>query len=210
MVMPPKQRNIVIRPGDVFEVYAGGAGGYGDPLEREPEAVLKDVSNSEISIQAASKLYGVIVNEKIPELDPKAVEKVRRQIITERIGPLKSFNHGTKDSNNEIMIAEYLSIQKVDGLESIICRKCGQSLCNSTQSYKQGCLTCDIKLSETNLLIDDELQSKYIDEKVVFRMFFCPSCGVNIENEICRETDEHLFDIEISIFPKQQNQNGAK
>jgi acetone carboxylase gamma subunit len=33
----------------------------------------------------------------------------------------------------------------------------------------------------------------------VFRQFFCPGCGALIENEIAREGDEVLRDIELAL-----------
>jgi N-methylhydantoinase B len=38
-----------------------GGGGYGDPLERDPEAVLLDVLNGYVSIEAAARDYGVVI-----------------------------------------------------------------------------------------------------------------------------------------------------
>ena len=40
---------------------------------------------------------------------------------------------------------------------------------------------------------------RYIDERPVFRQFFCPGCGALIENEIAREGDQVLRDIELAI-----------
>ena len=37
---------MIIRRGEVFRHELAGAGGWGDPLERDPEAVLKDVATS--------------------------------------------------------------------------------------------------------------------------------------------------------------------
>jgi N-methylhydantoinase B len=39
-----------------------GGGGYGNPLEREPQDVLKDVINGYVSIEAAKQSYGVVVH----------------------------------------------------------------------------------------------------------------------------------------------------
>jgi N-methylhydantoinase B len=38
-----------------------GGGGYGDPFERDPDAVLRDVLNGYVSIEAAARDYGVVV-----------------------------------------------------------------------------------------------------------------------------------------------------
>jgi N-methylhydantoinase B len=39
-----------------------GGGGYGDPFEREPQAVLEDVVNGYVSLEAAERDYGVVIN----------------------------------------------------------------------------------------------------------------------------------------------------
>src|SRR5579864_3562214 len=38
-----------------------GGGGYGDPFEREPQAVLDDVLNGYVTVKAAAREYGVVV-----------------------------------------------------------------------------------------------------------------------------------------------------
>ena len=39
-----------------------GGGGYGDPFSRDPHAVLEDVLNGYVSIEAAERDYGVVVH----------------------------------------------------------------------------------------------------------------------------------------------------
>ena len=40
---------------------------------------------------------------------------------------------------------------------------------------------------------------RYIDDRPVFRQFFCPGCGALIENEVARESDPVLRDIELHL-----------
>ena len=40
---------------------------------------------------------------------------------------------------------------------------------------------------------------RYIDDRPVFRQFFCPGCGALIENEIARTADDVLRDIELEM-----------
>lgn len=47
--------------GEVVSVRTGGGGGYGDPMERDPEAVAADVENGYVSRTAARETYGVAV-----------------------------------------------------------------------------------------------------------------------------------------------------
>ena len=53
-------------PGDVVSVQTPGGGGYGDPLERDPEAVLEDVRDGKVSVSKAEGAYGVVVNDGAP------------------------------------------------------------------------------------------------------------------------------------------------
>jgi N-methylhydantoinase B len=50
-----------LEPGESFHHLAGGGGGFGDPLEREPERVVDDVLDGYVSAEAAARDYGVIV-----------------------------------------------------------------------------------------------------------------------------------------------------
>ena len=39
-----------------------GGGGWGDPYEREPERVLRDVRDGVVSVEAARREYGVVID----------------------------------------------------------------------------------------------------------------------------------------------------
>jgi N-methylhydantoinase B len=47
--------------GDTFELVSQGGGGFGDPLERDPDRVLCDVIEGLVSKQAALADYGVAI-----------------------------------------------------------------------------------------------------------------------------------------------------
>jgi N-methylhydantoinase B len=47
--------------GDVISFQQSGAGGYGDPFERDPARVLADVLDDYVSIEAARAQYGVVI-----------------------------------------------------------------------------------------------------------------------------------------------------
>ena len=50
--------------GTVYFQQAGGGGGYGNPLERPVEQVVKDVKNGVISVEKAKEDYGVVVDTR--------------------------------------------------------------------------------------------------------------------------------------------------
>ncbi|NQV56564.1 MAG: hydantoinase B/oxoprolinase family protein, partial [Rhodospirillales bacterium] len=62
------------------KVYTAGGGGWGDPLERDPEAVGNDVAEGLVSMESAAAHYGVIVDADSFIPDRKATENLRRQM----------------------------------------------------------------------------------------------------------------------------------
>ena len=60
--MLPSKLTMTIKRGDVFRHVLAGAGGWGDPLERDPAAVLRDVRNELLSPEKAAADYGVVVD----------------------------------------------------------------------------------------------------------------------------------------------------
>jgi N-methylhydantoinase B len=59
--------------GDVISFQQPGAGGYGDPWERDPARVLDDVLDDYVSVEAAREAYGVVVAGTGAELTVDAV-----------------------------------------------------------------------------------------------------------------------------------------
>ncbi len=54
---------VPVAEGDVFERPSAGGGGLGDPLERDPQAVLEDVVDGYVTPRRAALDYGVVVEE---------------------------------------------------------------------------------------------------------------------------------------------------
>jgi N-methylhydantoinase B len=74
-----KKETITIKKGDILRVMTSGAGGWGYPLERDPEMVLEDVRNGLVSPKRAKEVYGVVLKERSLEVDKEKTEKLRRQ-----------------------------------------------------------------------------------------------------------------------------------
>ena len=75
-----------LRRGDVFRHEMSGGGGYGDPLERDPDSVLRDVIEEKVTPAYARREYGVVVVETEGpgawRLDLSATRNLREQIRT--------------------------------------------------------------------------------------------------------------------------------
>jgi N-methylhydantoinase B len=76
----PGKFTMTIKRGDVFRHVLAGAGGWGDPLERDPAAVLKDVRNELLSAGKAKADYGVVIDTVRWVVDEAATAKLRADI----------------------------------------------------------------------------------------------------------------------------------
>ena len=80
----PTKLTMNIKREDIFRHELAGAGGWGDPLEREPGRVLKDVRNEMVGIKAASDVYGVIIDPESWRVDEAATGKRRAELRARR------------------------------------------------------------------------------------------------------------------------------
>ena len=69
---------MTIRRGEVFRHEVAGAGGYGDPLQRDVNAVERDVRNELVSVVAARADYGVVI--EAGAVDRAATERLRDEM----------------------------------------------------------------------------------------------------------------------------------
>ena len=63
--------------GQIVRVVTTGGGGWGDPLEREPELVLRDVIDGKVSAAAARDDYGVVLASR-PTMHSRSMRPRRR------------------------------------------------------------------------------------------------------------------------------------
>ena len=73
-----------MRAGEVFRSEMPGSGGYGDPLERDVQAVVEDVRQSKISSPHARAAYGVVVDPESLTLDAEETNTHRQRLRAER------------------------------------------------------------------------------------------------------------------------------
>ena len=91
----PSKLTITIRRGDVFRHEVAGAGGWGDPLERDPAMVLRDVRNELVSRDAAHADYGVVLLERPLAVDEPATAALRQQLRAQRQESVPIYDWGT-------------------------------------------------------------------------------------------------------------------
>jgi N-methylhydantoinase B len=75
-----------VRAGEVIRIRTTGGGGWGDPLDREVSAVVRDVLWGKVSVVGARDDYGVVVTGEpdAPAADHDATESLRAQLRADR------------------------------------------------------------------------------------------------------------------------------
>jgi len=68
-----------LKPGDVVTIDAAGGGGYGNPLERDPEMLETDVREGYVGVEKAREYYGVAIDPKTFKVDIEATKKLRKE-----------------------------------------------------------------------------------------------------------------------------------
>jgi N-methylhydantoinase B len=178
-----RQQDFVQNPSDAYAVLWSAAGGFGDPLERDPKKVEADVANGDVSAGAAKSIYGVVVG------DPKATQAERERQRLARIGDKPS---GRKlEGKVELRATENLAVRG----GRWCCAKCATDLGSARGNYKAGCVRLDRPIEASNPIVGDP--ARFIDPRPQFRQFCCPGCGLLVENEIAVAEEPVLADVEL-------------
>jgi N-methylhydantoinase B len=180
-----RQQDFVQNPADVYAVLWSAAGGFGDPLERDPAKVKADVDNGDVTEKAALEIYGVVL-DNLP-----ASERRRHEIRARRL----QGHHKTAQKvggKQKFLATESVAVHDN---KHYGCAKCGTDLGPVSHNYKDYCVRNNLPIQAANPIVGDP--KRFIDPVPQFRQFCCPGCGLLIENEIAVADEPLLKDVEI-------------
>jgi N-methylhydantoinase B len=189
-----KTNGTPLQAGDVFVASVGGGGGYGDPLEREPERVARDVELEYVSREAAADVYGVALDEQ-GGVDESGTADLRRAILERRSGwtpASERFEDGPDPTSMPATgeepqhVHEYLVMRDEDDRRVIACSRCDHIVSDGAGSYKLGLLVDESPVTAVPTVDDPAI---FLDEEMVFRQSCCPGCQVLISAEILRASE---------------------
>lgn len=83
--LPAKCEDVAVKAGDLLFFNTWGGGGWGDPLQRDPELVRQDVERGLVSV-AGAKRYGVALQED-GGVDEQATKALRETLSAKRGKP---------------------------------------------------------------------------------------------------------------------------
>jgi N-methylhydantoinase B len=178
-------------PDDFYEWSPHAGGGWGDPLERAPERVAADVNAGLVSIDAARKLYGVVMVDS-ERADPGATAKLRADLRAARRAfpverkvsapPGDSIPTGVTFGD----VGEYV----IKGGKAYLQCGCGHLLSAAGDNWKYYC--------GRRALTADEIGPRVrLHAELEAISYACPGCARQLDIEVKLKSDEPLFDIEI-------------
>ncbi|WP_447644830.1 hydantoinase B/oxoprolinase family protein [Nocardioides zeae] len=92
---------VEVKAGEVIRIRTTGGGGWGDPLDRDPAHVARDVWWRKVSVAAAEADYGVVFAGEVdpdgvaaPEVDADATTALRDKLRSERDADAPFFDRG--------------------------------------------------------------------------------------------------------------------
>jgi N-methylhydantoinase B len=173
-VCPSKMR-FTLRPGDVFVSVPHGGGGLGDPLLRDPQRVVRDIANGDVSVEWAERIYGVVIGADARLLE--AETRARRDSIRNaRIGRIPP----AAERRANVGTIEALLVRR----GRFICANCGTDVGSADRDARAGLLPRITELHDGGPWLARRWQGRSPEVKLWH--YFCPGCAA----AVCVE--EHL------------------
>src|SRR5262245_5222118 len=181
--------HLELEDGDVQYVRFMGGGGYGDPIDREPEAVAADVALGLVSEVAASEVYGVVLDGG--GVDASATERKRLEIRGERLGHqvAPELVARRQVESTGMRLSEYLQ-RANDG--STQCTWCGEIVATAGERWKESALLGRSPASAAG--------SHRGGEEFELIEAYCPTGGTMLDVDLGMGGDGPLHD-EVTSWP---------
>jgi N-methylhydantoinase B len=188
-----------IKPGDIQYLRLTAGGGYGDPLDRAPEAVMRDVLACIVTETCAKDIYGVIVDLANQRVDSAATKSRRIQLRAARLGVTTSkiLPQCSVPATGRRM-GEYLQENAEGGVQ---CTWCGTVLSRPGMHWKDVAPTRRSPFS-----IAGPFRAGM--EDYALGESFCPGCATLLDIDLVNSRDGLLRD-EIVRWPEPGQEEAA-
>jgi N-methylhydantoinase B len=178
MTLLPQRTVLDLGPQDVFAFTSNAGGGFGDPINRDPQRVARDVRWGFVSTDKAQKIYGVILDQATLEVDEVKTGEER-----DTIRQMRSEERVTAQC--DAAGGDYISLD--EGEKTPVCSGCGQRLSPAEENWKNSVPHEDLRMDATGVFVPG-------DDRVVLRQYSCPACGLLLASEVTLAALEPLRD----------------
>ncbi len=143
-ILPAKCSDVVIADGESIEFAIASGGGYGDPLDRDPERVLADLERGRISSDDAEQVYGVVATADA--VDVSGTEAKRASLLRERLAkatpPTTPRDSWARESDAaEVAVPLYAGVEQRGA--SAVASASGAILAHAPDQWLDGCAVLD-------------------------------------------------------------------
>ncbi len=197
-----KPGQIYLDSADVFQYTWQGGGGWGDPLERDPQKVLRDVQWGRVTAEWARKLYGVVIGPGPADVDEEATKLLRQEIRATRAHgsrrPALSLDSAAEASRRVVPLGEYLRIDRLaSGALTVVCR-CGYRFGPADKNWKDAAAVQSVAPEALG-------PRRRLHRDLEIRQFICPSCATLLSTELYLKGEANLFDVELALAASPGN-----
>jgi N-methylhydantoinase B len=182
---------------DILYIRYDGAGGYGDPLDRDPELVLHDVLWELVTEAPARDVYGVVFSADKKRVDSEATQARRVALRTERLNgkkPKADLRARAEIARTPYRLGEYLQVVRARNAAFVQCTWCGERICPPESDWKEHVVSRKSPPSKAGPLRVDS-------GKFFLLEFFCPGCATALDVDIALQDDPPLHD-RVSSWPQ--------
>jgi N-methylhydantoinase B len=166
-----KVTRIDLERDDVLVLKSGGGGGLGDPLLRDPSAVVADVDAGYISVVHALNAYGVVLDAD-GALDEAATAAAQHAMRVARIG---------REPTTELQVPDSIGIALVKSDDGWDCGHCRSGL---GADWREGAVVREGNLAEHFSELDMYVRERAESPTRIIREYFCPACAGALETEV--------------------------
>jgi N-methylhydantoinase B len=174
--------NVRLVQGDVFRFAIASGGGLGDPIERCPDAVARDVAAGYVSRVTAEAVYGVLVRDPGGAADAARTAAAREAIRAARLARATIAHSPERIDGTAVgWLALGIEIVEHGGSRHARCERCGVRLGTAPTDWRLGAARAESRLDPA---AEDGSPGPAQAPAVVLREFFCPGCARALEVEV--------------------------
>jgi N-methylhydantoinase B len=174
--LQPKMMGKPTMPGDAILVRVGGGGGYGDPLDREADAVARDLADGYIHERTVKSAYGVVL-DAVGGVDADATAAVREQRRAERRQwpQPKIYTGAVPASGARRPVHPTIALCDGEGSSAYVCTRCETALAPGDEDYRE--YLCSHRSHAASRMMAESGAEIVAREGVDLIERACPGCG---------------------------------
>ncbi len=173
VILPGVTSGAIIKRGEIVNVRLQNGGGYGDPLDREPARVLRDLLDGAVTAETGRDIYGVVLDGDA--VDEAATTDRRQELRGARLAAMVP-PRGNAEATGSALDATWgdaLRFRTTDGASVVHCGHCDHELGPTGADWHALAGTVVLRPAQASPLIS-------VHEELVVHQYVCPSCAASL------------------------------